>query len=226
MRKIRLAAGMSGDFDYGYVTKNMQLALDAGCDLCHSDAVDMYEIKDYQLMGGHNIMYYVRKITDKPIECHFYTQECDLLFIEKIAFVGCNMLILPAERFIGSQLVSIIKWCHEKNMKVGLAIGSYAPLSLVEEAIYGIDRLHIETCGMDEAFRKSSLDLIKRARKMIDEKNPACELSVEGDIHVENIADVVKCEPDIIVVSSAIFENEEGIEEGVKKCRQAIERAQ
>lgn len=225
MKKIKIAAGMSEGFDYGRVMELMKEAMDAGCDYCHSDAADMYEVRDLQLIGGHNIMYYVRKITEKPIECHFYTQECDLLFIEKIAMVGCNMLILPAERFIGAQLVSVINWCREKDMKVGLTIGSYAPLSLVEEAVYDIDRLHVETQGAGDHLRESSLDLIRRARKLIDEKNPSCELSVEGKISPENLEKVVACMPDMIVFSDAVFEEPEGIATGVKKCREAVDRA-
>lgn len=225
MKYIKLAAGMSDCFDYGRVSEKMKEALDSGCDYCHSDAVDMYEFKDLQLLGGHNIMYYVRKITDKQIECHFYTQECDLLFIEKIARVGCNMLILPAERFIGAPLVSIMDWCHEKGIKVGLTVGSYTPLYLVEEAIYDIDRLHIETQGKGHVFRESSLDLVKKARQLIDEKNPNCELSVEGGIRVENMEKVVECNPDVIVVSSALYKDPDGISAGVQKCRKAIDDA-
>lgn len=47
----------------------------------------------------------------------------------------------------------------------------------VEESIYDIDRLHIVTHGVDETdgkdnwgWRRSAVDLVQRARKMIDEK--------------------------------------------------------
>lgn len=228
MKHIKIAAGMSDCFDYGKVSANMKIALEAGCDLCHSDAGDMIDAKDLQLLGGHNIVYYVRKISDKPIECHFYSKDCDLLFIEKLAMVGCTMLILPAECFIGAQLADIINWCHERNMKIGLTIGCYSPLSLVEEAIYDIDRLHIDIHSSDKSkntWRKSSLDLIKRARKMINEKNSDCELSVEGGLLPDNLEAVVECDPDIMVFSSALYLDKEGICEGVKKCRQAIDKA-
>lgn len=228
MKYIKIAAGMTDGFDYGKVSTNMKKALDAGCDYCHSDAGDMIDSKELQLLGGHNIVYYVRKVTDKPIECHFYSKDCDLLFIEKMSMVGCTMLILPAENFLGAQLSDIIYWCHERNMKIGLTIGCYAPLSLVEEAIYDIDRLHIDIHSSDKSeqtWRKSSLDLIKRARKIINEKNPDCELSVEGGLHSDNLEAVVECDPDVMVFSSAFYQDEEGIYAGVKKCRQAIDKA-
>ena len=90
----------------------------------------MYDLKNMQLMGGHQIIEGIRPVTDKPIECHFYTRECDRLFIEKIAAAGCNMLILPAEHFIGAPLAYIMNYCHEFDMKLGLTLGCYTPLTL------------------------------------------------------------------------------------------------
>lgn len=233
MKHIKIAAGMAGSFDYGDVRKNMKEALDAGADYCHSDAADMHDLKNLQLAGGHLIIKGVRSITDKEIECHFYARECDRLFIEKIAAAGATMLILPAEHFIGAPLAYIINYCHEFGMKIGLTVGCYTPLSFVEESIYDIDRLHVVIHGAGEppkgesqwAWRRSSLEMLKRARTMIDEKNPACELAVDGGIRAHNLEPVVACNPDVMVFSSALYHEPDGIAGGVKKCRAAIDAA-
>lgn len=234
MKHIKIAAGMAGAFDYGDVRKNMKEALDAGADYCHSDAADMYDLRNLQLMGGHQIIRAVRSITDKPIECHLYTKDCDKLFIDKIADAGCSMLILPAENFLGAPLAYIINWCHERNMKIGLTIGCYTPLCFLDEAIYDIDRLHIVVHGAgkplnDETYswpwRRSVTDLIRRARKMIDEKNPECELAVDGGMKAYNLEEIVACDPDVLIFSRALYQEPEGISVGVKKVRKAIDEA-
>lgn len=234
MKHIKIAAGMAGAFDYGDVRKNMKEALDAGADYCHSDAADMYDLRNLQLMGGHQIIRAVRSITEKPIECHLYTKDCDKLFIDKIADAGCSMLILPAENFLGAPLAYIINWCHERNMKIGLTIGCYTPLCFLDEAIYDIDRVHIVVHGAgkpakDEAYswpwRRSVTDLIRRARKMIDEKNPECELAVDGGMKAYNLEEIVACDPDVLIFSRALYQEPEGISAGVKKVRKAIDEA-
>lgn len=233
MKHIKIAAGMAGTFDYGDVRKNMKEALDAGADYCHSDAADMHDLKNLQLMGGHQIIRAVRSITEKDIECHLYTKDCDRLFIEKIANAGATMLILPAENFIGAPLAYIINWCHEFNMKVGLTLGCYTPLCFVDESIYDIDRLHIVIHGAGEppkgeslwAWRRSSLNLIKQARRMIDEKNPNCELAVDGGLRPNNLEAVIETNPDVLIFSTAIYKDPDGISAGVKKCRIAIDDA-
>ena len=104
--------------------------------------------------------------------------------------------------------------------------------ALLDESIYDIDRLHIVTHGVDETdgkdnwgWRKSSMDLVKRARKMIDEKNPRCELAIDGGLRYDNMDLLVSCNPDVVILSSAIFRDPDGIEAGVAKCRKALDES-
>ena len=232
MRPIKIAAGLA-HVDYGHLADIVKEATEDGADYINSDAADMHDLKNMQLMGGHQIIEGIRPHTDKPIECHIYTETCDILFIEKLAQVGTNMLIIPAEHFIGAPLAYIINWCRERKMKIGLTIGLYTPLSFVEESIYDIDRLHIVVHGVDETdgkdnwgWRRSCLDLLKRARKLVDEKNPKCEIAIDGGIRADNLAPLIECEPDVVVLSSAIFKDPEGITAGFKRCAVAIQKAQ
>ncbi|SKC90074.1 ribulose-phosphate 3-epimerase [Maledivibacter halophilus] len=231
MKHIKIAAGLA-HVNYGNIAGVVKEAVEAGADYVHSDAADMHDLKNQQLMGGHQIIQGIRPVTDNMIECHFYTETCDRLFIEKLADVGTDMLILPAEHFIGAQLAYIINYCREFGIKFGLTLGCYTPLCFVEESIYDIDRLHLVVHGVDETdgkdnwgWRRSAVDLVKRARKLIDEKNPKCELAIDGGLRHNNMEPLIECNPDVIVLSSAIFKHPDGITAGVKACREAIDTA-
>lgn len=229
MKHIKIAAGLA-HVDYGHIADIVKEASDAGADYIHSDAADMHDLRNMKLMGGWQVIRGMRDYTDKPIECHIYTESMDIMFIDQIYDAGANMLIIPAEHFIGAQLAYIINWCRERKIKVGLTIGCYTPLSFVEESIYDIDRLHIVTHGVDETdghdnwgWRRSVIDLLKRARKMIDEKNPNCELAIDGGLRADNMEPLIECNPDVIVLSSGVFKDPDGITAGVQKCRKAID---
>ena len=228
---MKIAAGLA-HVDYGHIADIVKEASDAGADYIHSDAADMHDLQNMKLMGGWQVIQGIRPVTEKPIECHIYTESMDVMFIDQIKEAGANMLVIPAEHFIGAQLAYIINWCRERNLKVGLTLGCYTPLCFVEESIYDIDRLHIVTHGVDETdghdnwgWRRSAVDLVKRARKMIDEKNPKCELAIDGGLRADNLEPLIECNPDVVVLSSAIFKDPEGITAGVKRCRQAIDAA-
>lgn len=231
MKHIKIAAGLA-HVDYGHIADIVEEASKAGVDYIHSDAADMHDLKNMHLMGGHQIISGMRAYTDKPIECHIYTRTMDKLFIKQIAEAGAQMLVVPAEHFIGAPLAYIINYCRDFGLKVGLTIGCYTPLSFVEESIYDIDRLQIVTHGVDDTdgadnwgWRRSVLDLIKRARKEIDTKNPRCELALDGGIRHDNLEELVACNPDVIILSSGIFKYDGTITEGVHACRKAIDKA-
>ena len=80
MKKIKIAAGLA-HVDYGRLVNIVKEASDAGVDYIHSDAADMHDLKNMQLMGGHQIIESIRKVTTKPIECHIYTRTCDKLLL-------------------------------------------------------------------------------------------------------------------------------------------------
>lgn len=231
MKHIKIAAGLA-HVNYGNIAGIVKEISDAGVDYIHSDAADMHDLQNMKLMGGHQIIAGIRPVTDKPIECHIYTVSMDRMFIEQITEAGADMLIIPAEHFIGAQLAYIINWCRERGLKVGLTLGCYTPLCFVEESIYDIDRLHIVTHGVDETdgkdnwgWRKSAIDLVQRARKMIDEKNPKCELAIDGGLRHDNMDKLIACNPDVIVLSSALFKDPDGIAAGYEKCRKAIDES-
>jgi pentose-5-phosphate-3-epimerase len=60
---------------------------------------------------------------------------------------------------------------------------------------------------------------------MIDEKNPKCELAIDGGLRHNNMEPLLECNPDVVILSSAIFKDPDGIEAGVRKCRKALDDA-
>ena len=228
-KEIKICAGLA-HVDYGHIADVVKSASDAGVDYIHADAADMTNLRNMQLMGGHQIVEGIRNYTDKPIEVHAYFDDMDKLFIDKIAAAGANMLILPAENFIGAPLAYIMKYLKDYNMKIGLTIGCFTPLSFVTESINYLDRLHVVTHGVgkndsDWMWRRSSISLVREARALINEKNPSCELCVDGGLRLDNMSELMKEDIDAVVFSSAIFKNPKGVKVAVQELRAEIQKA-
>ena len=67
--------------------------------------------------------------------------------------------------------------------------------------------------------------MIRKAKEMIAEKNPGCELCVDGGIRAHNVKELVAESVDVIVASSAIFGHPDGVTAGVHEFRQALDKA-
>ncbi len=62
-----------------------------------------------------------------------------------------------------------------------------------------------------------------RMPKFNSERNPNCELVVDGGVRHDNVEELVQEGVDGIVVSSAIFKHPEGITAGVKTFRKVLD---
>ena len=62
-------------------------------------------------------------------------------------------------------------------------------------------------------------------RTLFNEKNPKCELAIDGGLRYNNMDPLLECNPDVVILSSAIFKDPDGIEAGVRKCRKALDDA-
>ncbi len=71
---------------------------------------------------------------------------------------------------------------------------------------------------------KSAVDLVQRARKLIDEKNPRCELAIDGGLRHDNMDPLIACNPDVIILSSAIFKDPDGIKAESRSAEKPLMR--
>lgn len=227
MKKIKISAGLS-HADYAHLADLVKESTEVGIDYIHADAADMEVLRDLQLMGGHQIVQAIRPHTHLPIEVHAYLNRIDETFIDSIAEAGANMLILNIEPYMGAPLAYIMDRCRRLGMKFGVTLTCFTPLVFAEEAVYEIDRLHLTIHGINNEefiWRRSQLPMIKAARKLIDERNPDCELAVDGGIRADNLEELVEAGPDVVVASSAIYKHPGGIKAGYTEFRKAIDDA-
>jgi ribulose-phosphate 3-epimerase len=76
-----------------------------------------------------------------------------------------------------------------------------------------------------QSFIPGSLNKIERARSMIEQVNPRCNLEVDGGIKASNIGRVRAAGADMFVVGSGVFNDESTVKESVEALRLALDRA-
>ena len=92
--------------------------------------------------------------------------------------------------------------------QAGVAINPATSLATLEEVVNFADYILIMSVNPGfggQKFISTSLDKVRRLRRMIDERDSRARIEIDGGIDTDNIADVVGAGAEIIVAGSAIF---------------------
>ena len=124
------------------------------------------------------------------------------------------------------RLVQLIK---DAGAQAGVALNPATSLSLVEDIIPDIDLLLLMTVNPGwggQKFGQGSLERLRHARRMINERNPPCNLEVDGGIYADpgnNTAlEAVRAGADTLIAGSAIYNHPGGVAAGIAALRQAL----
>ncbi len=160
------------------------------------------------------------------LEAHLMVVEPEKHF-EAFVKAGADMVIFHAEAtHHAHRLVQHIK---SLGVKAGVGLNPATPLIVVEDIIEDIDLLLLMTVNPGwggQSFIPASLDRLRRARAMIDARNPGCDLEVDGGIYGDrgnNTAlAVVRAGADTLVAGSSVYSHPEGVAAGIAALRAAV----
>ena len=126
-----------------------------------------------------------------------------------------------AEQFVeaGAQMVSVhveadahlnrtLSAIRKKGAQAGVAINPATPLVDLEEALPFADFVLLMSVNPGfggQKFISTSLDKLRRLRRMIDERGLKVRIEIDGGIDLTNIAEIAAAGAEIIVAGSAVF---------------------
>jgi ribulose-phosphate 3-epimerase len=105
----------------------------------------------------------------------------------------------------------------------GVAINPATPLVALEEALAFADYILLMSVNPGfggQQFIPTSLDKVRRLRRMIDDRGLKTRIEIDGGIDRHNIAQIVAAGAEIIVAGSAVF-NESDPAQAVRELREA-----
>lgn len=189
--------------DFGNLAGEIRAVEAAGADLIHIDVMDGAFVPNLTL--GPPVITSIRKTTGLPFDVHLMI-ETPGRYIEEYADAGSDFITVhvEAERHLHRTVHSI----KERGVKAGVSLNPATPLGQIEEIITDIDLLLIMSVNPGfggQTFIDKTLQKIKGARALIDNKAPHVLLEVDGGVTLENIATIGEAGADILVAGSSIF---------------------
>ncbi|HEX8775957.1 MAG TPA: ribulose-phosphate 3-epimerase [Pyrinomonadaceae bacterium] len=126
-----------------------------------------------------------------------------------------------AEQFVeaGAQMVSVhveadphlnrtLSALRKKGARSGVAINPATPLVALEEALPFADFVLLMSVNPGfggQRFIQTSLDKLRRLRRMIDERGLPTRIEIDGGVDKTNIGEIAAAGAEIIVSGSAVF---------------------
>jgi ribulose-phosphate 3-epimerase len=174
-----------------------------GATILHFDVMDGRFVPNITI--GLPVLKSVRKATDLTIDCHLMIVEPNRYAAEFVE-AGADMVSVHVEADV--HLQRTLTAIREAGGKAGVAINPATPLASLEEALPYADFILLMSVNPGfggQKFIPTSLDKLRRLRRMIDERGLDTKIEIDGGIDASNIKRVVEAGAEIIVAGSAVF---------------------
>jgi len=170
-------------------------------DLLHVDVMDGHFVPNLTI--GPPVVESLRKRTELFLDCHLMVDNPRVLLAD-FASAGADGCTVHVE--VGDPRPAFDEM-RALGLRVGLTLNPETPLDAVLPHIEQIDLLLVMSVHPGwggQAFIPGTLDKLRVARQIVDERALPVELEIDGGIKVDNAHLAVDAGADILVAGSAI----------------------
>lgn len=192
----------------------------AGADGIHIDVMDGRFVPNITL--GPFIVEAARQSTNLPLDVHLMIVEPER-YLNDFAQAGADIISVHQEAC--PHLHRTIQHIKQLDKKAGLVLNPGTPLSTLEDIFDEVDQILIMSVNPGfggQSFIKTSVDKVRRLRRLLDERGSQAELEIDGGIDPSTAPHVVSAGATMLVAGSAVFRAPGGAAEGVRSLRESI----
>jgi ribulose-phosphate 3-epimerase len=205
--------------DFARLGAQVAEAQAGGADRVQVDVMDGRFVPNITV--GPLVVEAVRRNTPLPIEAHLMIVEPER-YLDDFAAAGADIIIVHQE--VSPHLNRTVQRIHQLGKRAGVAINPATSLTVLQEILGDVDLVLCMTVNPGfggQEFIPSMLNKIERLRALITQHGSSCDLEVDGGVHAETAAQVVRAGANALVAGSAIYGDKEGVAAAISRLRTA-----
>jgi ribulose-phosphate 3-epimerase len=189
--------------DFSRLGEEMEAVARGGATIIHFDVMDGHFVPN--LTVGLPVLKSIARVTELPIDAHLMISEPGR-YAEQFVEAGARMVSVhvEADAHLHRTLASI----KAAGAQAGVVINPATPIESLGEALQFADYVLVMSVNPGfggQKFIPTSVDKVRRLRRMIEERQLKTRIEIDGGIDRENISSVVAAGAEIIVAGSAVF---------------------
>lgn len=191
--------------DFVNLERDIRALKDEGADYVHVDVMDGNFVPNITL--GQPIVAAIRKVTELTLDVHLMIDR-PIRYVEQFCKAGADILTIHVEADTEENT--------RKALEIIKACGVTPAISIKPKTPAGAVLPFLDLCGLilvmtvepgfgGQSFMADLMPKLQAVRAYIDEKNPGCELEVDGGVNPETAKVCVAHGANVLVAGSAYF---------------------
>jgi ribulose-phosphate 3-epimerase len=208
--------------DFARLAEEIALVERGGARMLHLDVMDGHFVPNLTI--GPPVVESVRKATRLHLDVHLMIENPDR-YVETFVHAGADSLSVHFEA--ARHLDGTLELIRKAGAKAGVVLNPATPVSFLEDALEVADYVLLMSVNPGFGGQKLIpyvLDKVRKLDRMRREKRLALPIEIDGGVHLDNLAEVVRAGCDWIVTGSAIFHSPDA-EATVRQMREIAARA-
>jgi ribulose-phosphate 3-epimerase len=172
-------------------------------DYVHVDVMDGHFVPNLTI--GPVVVEAVRRATSLPIDVHLMIEDAER-WVAAYAKAGADLIGVHIEAC--PHLHRTLNQIRELGKQPVVVLNPHTPPEAIEHVLSEVAMVLIMSVNPGfggQRFIRGALDKIRRLRRMIDERGLDVEISVDGGIKIDNVAEVCAAGANVIVSGSGVF---------------------
>ena len=193
--------------DFGNLERDIRAMVPAKADYVHVDVMDGIFVPNITI--GQPVVASIRKVTELPLDVHLMIDR-PIRYVEQFCKAGADILTIHVEADTVENTRKALEIIQGCGVTPAISIKPKTPAESVLPLL--------DLCGLilvmtvepgfgGQSFMADLMPKLQTVRSYIDEKNPTCELEVDGGINPETAKVCIAHGANVLVAGSAYFKS-------------------